>query len=302
MDGRGLGVGSVNLSTLLALGRVSNLPTVWSNVVVAFAVVAGERPASWIALAACLFAGTALYVGGMFLNDAYDADIDARERPERPIPSGRASRSGVFSIGFGLLGAGVAVSALPVLAGVVEGFGLPLVTLATACFVWAYDRSHKGIAWSPLLMGACRAGLVFMGAFAATPSPSPQIGWVASALFAYVVGLTHVARFETGSTLDKSWVLAALAVPAVVHGWLANASWLSFAPWLAVHVAWTAVSLGRLRSTAPGKIGKSVVALIAGISLVDALFAGGAGHVGVAVFAVACFGLTLVLQRWVKGT
>jgi 4-hydroxybenzoate polyprenyltransferase len=292
----------VTFGTLLALGRVSNLPTVWSNVVVAFAVVAGARPASLVALGSCLFAGTALYIGGMFLNDAYDADIDARERPERPIPSGRASRNGVFSIGFALLGAGVAVSALAVLAGVVEGFGLPLATLTTALFVWAYDRSHKGVAWSPLLMGACRAGLVFMGAFAATPSPSSQVGWVASALFAYVVGLTHVARFETGTTLDKSWVLGALAAPALVHVWLGSASWVLFAPWLAVHVVWTAVALGRLRSTAPGKIGKSVVALIAGISLVDAMFAGGAGHVGVAVFAVACFGLTLVLQRWVSGT
>ena len=28
------------------------------------------------------------YIGGMYLNDAFDRDIDARERPERPIPSG----------------------------------------------------------------------------------------------------------------------------------------------------------------------------------------------------------------------
>ena len=42
----------------------------------------------------------------MVLNDVFDAEVDARERPERPIPSGRVSlqrRNG------GRLGAVVAV-------------------------------------------------------------------------------------------------------------------------------------------------------------------------------------------------
>ena len=69
----------------LRLGRVSNLPTVWTNVV-AGAVLSGAAPraATLVALAAAL---SAFYVGGMYLNDGFDRDIDARERPERPIPS-----------------------------------------------------------------------------------------------------------------------------------------------------------------------------------------------------------------------
>ena len=43
----------------------------------------------------------------MYLNDAFDREIDARERPERPIPSGRIGAGPVFAIGFGLLAAGV---------------------------------------------------------------------------------------------------------------------------------------------------------------------------------------------------
>src|SRR4051794_17851653 len=93
----------------LRLGRVSNLPTVWSNTLAGI-VLAGYQPTHdlfatpvlfvWLALAMSL-----LYVGGMFLNDAFDQEIDAKERPERPIPSGLVSSSEVYSIGFGLLAA-----------------------------------------------------------------------------------------------------------------------------------------------------------------------------------------------------
>ena len=96
----------VELTAYLRLGRVSNLPTVWTNVL-AGAVLAGRatvgpgRAGRSLALALSLF-----YVGGMYLNDAFDREIDARERPERPIPSGRIGAGEVFALGFGLLGAG----------------------------------------------------------------------------------------------------------------------------------------------------------------------------------------------------
>jgi len=51
------------------------------------------------------------YVGGMFLNDGFDREVDARERPERPLPSGRATPREVFAIGFGLLAAGLVLLA-----------------------------------------------------------------------------------------------------------------------------------------------------------------------------------------------
>ena len=50
---------------------------------------------------------TAFYVGGMYLNDFFDRDIDARERPGRPIHAGDISAGAVSAIGFGLLAVGV---------------------------------------------------------------------------------------------------------------------------------------------------------------------------------------------------
>src|SRR5205085_4341576 len=89
------------LVTYLKLGRVSNLPTVWSNTLAGIAVAGGPVTTSTALLLATAFSCS--YVGGMFLNDAFDHRIDGRERPERPIPQGHVSVREVFSIGALLL-------------------------------------------------------------------------------------------------------------------------------------------------------------------------------------------------------
>ncbi|MEC9483719.1 MAG: UbiA family prenyltransferase, partial [Halomonas sp.] len=53
-----------------------------------------------------LIALSLFYVGGMYLNDAFDAVIDSHERADRPIPRGEVTRGVVFTLGFGMLGLG----------------------------------------------------------------------------------------------------------------------------------------------------------------------------------------------------
>ena len=101
---------SLALETLLKLGRVSNLPTVWTNVLTG-TVLGGGSPwsgrTSIVALAMSLF-----YVGGMFLNDYCDRNVDARERPRRPIPAGEISERMVAAIACALLVAWMALIAM----------------------------------------------------------------------------------------------------------------------------------------------------------------------------------------------
>ena len=73
------------LRTLLILGRVSNLPTVWSNCLAGW-WLAGAGSAGKLPL--LLLGISAQYIGGMYLNDAFDADFDRQRRAARPIPSG----------------------------------------------------------------------------------------------------------------------------------------------------------------------------------------------------------------------
>src|SRR5437660_11197291 len=59
----------------------------------------------------CL-ASACLYCGGMVWNDYFDVEQDKRERPFRPIPSGRVSGPAVLRLGTGLLVGGWVAAAL----------------------------------------------------------------------------------------------------------------------------------------------------------------------------------------------
>jgi len=129
-------------------------------------------------------------------------------------------------------------------------------------------------------------------------------------LLLYVVGLTHVARFENASAIGRIWPTLFLFAPVAVIALRADVGREPFefvaalGVVVAVHVAWTLRALVIALRGGKGAIPRAVVALIAGISLVDAAFialARSGGYEGIAA-AFAAFGLTLFLQRWVRGT
>lgn len=68
-----------SINAYLRLARISNLPTVWTNVLAASVLSGGTTP---IRLFLVMLAASLLYTGGMFLNDAFDQNIDRAERPE----------------------------------------------------------------------------------------------------------------------------------------------------------------------------------------------------------------------------
>src|SRR5262245_66174402 len=74
-----------HVRTLLMLGRVSNLPTVWSNCLAGWLLGGGGLAARFVLLCS---GATFLYVGGMYLNDAFDVEFDREFRRDRPIPAG----------------------------------------------------------------------------------------------------------------------------------------------------------------------------------------------------------------------
>ena len=95
---------------LLVLGRVSNLPTIWSNCLCGWLIGVGyagiDTIDDWSMLLWLCAGGTAMYLGGMYLNDACDVAFDRKYRKERPIPSGAISEGTVWKIGIGLLALG----------------------------------------------------------------------------------------------------------------------------------------------------------------------------------------------------
>jgi 4-hydroxybenzoate polyprenyltransferase len=288
------------LPVWLRLGRVSNLPTVWSNAL-AGAAVAGGEPWSAVTLLVAL-ALSFLYVGGMYLNDAFDQAIDARERPTRPIPSGEVAPETVFALGFALLLLGLlALAAALALPPTDSGLGAMVVGIALAGAIVFYDWNHKGNPLSPLLMGLCRVLAYLTAGLAATASPEPALGILALVGLGWLVGLTYAAKQEAFDRLERVWPLAFLAAPLLYGLVRLDAGQLAWVL-LLVLAAWLAFALFLLNRRARGDVPRAVVSLIAGIALVDALFLASVGAAAAALAAVGCFALTLLLQRWVAGT
>lgn len=96
------------LRSWLELSRVSNLPTVWTNVLAGW-LLAGGLPGQWQPLAWLMAGGSLMYTAGMILNDAADVRWDRQHRRERPIPSGRVSPGTAWAVGLVLLAGGAAV-------------------------------------------------------------------------------------------------------------------------------------------------------------------------------------------------
>jgi len=283
----------------LRLGRVSNLPTVWTNVLTGVVLAGvGFKVRDLLIL---MLAGSLFYVGGMYLNDAFDAEIDRRERPERPIPSGQVAARTVFVLGFAMLLA--AVGLLTVLGSLLQdGAGWPTVGtgLLLALTVLIYDGYHKTNPLSPLLMGICRILLYVMAALAIRPAFTLDLALGCGVLLSYMIGLTQAAKQENLGRLRTGWPLVFLTAP-LIYSLTDSAQ----APVLLGLVALTACSgyaLSHLLVASRLHIPRAVGALIAGISLVDALLIGMHGGGVPMLLAFGGFGATLLLHRYVPGT
>ncbi|MEJ6000135.1 UbiA family prenyltransferase [Paucibacter soli] len=291
----------MNLTIALRLGRISNLPTVWSNVLVG-AMLAGGGSSAPLLLLLLMLALSMFYVGGMFLNDAFDREFDARHRPERPIPAGQVSARQVFVVGFALLALGMAgvawASRGP---DGVPAWRALAASAALAAAIVLYNRHHKGNPLSPLLMGLCRV-LVYLTAGFSLATVLPTALYLAAfALLCHLIGLTYIAKQEHLDRIGALWPLGFLAVPVLYGGTLAVAAPLVWLP-LLIYVAVLAFALNLLRRRARGDVPRAVVTLIAGMSVLDALMLAGNGQMLPAVLAMAAFVLTLALQKWVSGT
>ena len=188
------------LRSLLILGRVSNLPTVWSNCLAAWmlASLLGPHRSPWPVLPVIAGGCSLLYLGGMYLNDACDVAFDTTHRPERPIPSGTISQCTVTFFGFLWIVAGVLVLAPFALAW----------ALALAGLILFYDIAHKNNPIAPLLMAGCRAliyPMVGTACLIGRTSALPRALWAASlAMAAWVLVISILAKMESApSDPDK---------------------------------------------------------------------------------------------------
>lgn len=276
----------------LTLGRVSNLGTVWSNVLASWLLSGGG---SWGRLTWLIWGCSCLYLGGMFLNDAFDVESDRLRRPDRPIPSGRATLQGVWVWG-------VAWLFLGLLSLMSLGPAVGVMALFLAAAIVLYDALHKALAFAPAIMGLCRTLLYWTAGVATAGGLHGMSLWHGLVAGVYVGGLSVLARRETRLDRPPAWPVALLVVPVLFalminHGpYRAPALMLSCA-----FLTWTAVAGYALYGQPQAQTGRAVGVLLSGIIWVD-LLAILAHPPGAACLLGVLFVATLIAQRYIPAS
>jgi hypothetical protein len=284
------------------LGRISNLPTTFSNVLVGAAAGAATTidpnlPLEWPRVIAAWIAIACFYMAGMAMNDLFDAGLDLVDRPSRPIPSGRVTRGQATIFMLVLFAIGFAVLALTGLPAFVSGVIL-------AGLIVAYNYFHLGFAWSVVLLGLAR-GMVYVVAAAAVFWHTQwfQVELLAMVLAAYTAMFSLVARSETlEQASTRRWLVVFLpfvaAVPAV---FIQPVNWTWTIIPLAAALAWVTHGVATVFQS-PARTKDAVMIWISGFCLLDALYLTLLDRPGLAIVAGACFVLTLLAQRRITGT
>jgi hypothetical protein len=283
-----------SLATWLALGRVSNLPTVWSNCLAGW-ILGGGGNSPW-PLLTLLLGASSLYLGGMFLNDAFDAEYDRLHRRERPIPAGRISLDSVWRWGFAWIGLG---TVLLVLLGNTTGAFAAILLF----FILLYNAVHKFAASAPLLMAACRSSLILAAASAGTTGATGHAVWAATAMGLYITGLTMLARHEAIRSRPPRWPAILLAAP-ICLSLLAHTGNYRLPAYIYSLLAglWLLRALQPALMTKEINVPRSIHSLLSGIVIVDFLAVAVIITPSLQLVFLALFLLTLTLHRRIAGT
>ena len=197
----------------LQMMRPANIVTAWADILAGFAASGAVGLLNIQVLGWLLLATTGLYGGGIVLNDVFDAELDAKERPERPIPSGRASRQGATLLGSALLVTGVVAAAQVSLLSATLACGIALA----ATLYDAVGKHHPIL--GPVNMGACRGGNLLLG-ISAVPAMIGEHWFLAVIPVIYIAAVTTISRGEVHGAKNITGTIALLLIGLVIAGLL----------------------------------------------------------------------------------
>jgi 4-hydroxybenzoate polyprenyltransferase len=304
----------------LQLLRLPNVFTAMADVAMGYLITPADLESTQN-FALLVVASSLLYLSGMVLNGVFDAEIDADEWPERPIPSGRVSLTAAAGVGWTLLAGGIAVAWF-VSFSVNDWRAGVVATLLAACII-LYNIGLKRTRIGPLVMGECRLLNVFLGmSLMIFPWEKPEI-LIATAIGVYITGVTMFARTDAHIS-SRNRLTAGMIVLLAGMGMLAAVPWLTgYRPQLAVWpVGWyflwasIAVIIGRrcviaVVEPSPARVQAAVRNCVHSIIVLDAAVCVGysvwhpvSGYL-VPVWALAILALlipTMLLTLWLNST
>jgi 4-hydroxybenzoate polyprenyltransferase len=294
----------MDLRAFAQMMRLPNLPSALADICLG-ALAANALPQHGFSFAVLLLASACLYSAGMVWNDYFDCEQDRRERPFRPLPSGRVSSRQVMQLGAGLLLAGVLLAAL-------AGKTSLLLAVALVGAILTYDGWLKRTWAGPLAMGACRFLNVLLGISACGSLLGGRGVYLAFIVGLYIVGVTWFARTEAQRSRQNALRGAAalmllsllLALPLPVF--LPEGQHSSFLfPFLLVALGFfVAVPIMRaIADPLPSQVQSAVRHSLLALILLDTVLAAAtAGSLGLFILLLLVPSLYLNRSRWLYAT
>ncbi|HEV7350466.1 UbiA-like protein EboC [Telluribacter sp.] len=284
-----------NLKAYLQLTRPANLVTALADILAGVAIAQFTFYSPYLVPGSLLLATLGLYGGGVVMNDVFDAELDAVERPERPIPSGRVSLGSATTLGVMLLLAGIAFAALysPLSASIAA-------LVAVGALVYDKWAKHSALL-GPLTMGLCRGGNLLLG-ISSVPQALYDWGFLALVPVVYIGAITLISQDEVHGGKRRTLYIAASLYLLVHLVQLAvsftKGNLLLTAPLVALH-AWM---IGRpllvaIKNPVGPLIGKAVKAGVISLIIMNAAWCMAFGNWHLALIGILLLPISLKLAR-----
>lgn len=269
---------SQRVKEYLQLIRLPNVFTTPSNILAGyFAAVTttAAAEADGVHLIAIMVSSGLLYIAGIVLNDYFDIEIDKKERPSRPLPSGKISK------GYALTIAIVALLIANIIALVVGPISLA-ISLALTLLIIAYDYQLKYSVLGPFAMGGTRSLNVIFGASPVllyTDNHSVAIVAAAAAsLFFYVSSITILSKKEVGKERPNSTLVILIVFGVILAivplGMLLQFEW-TFLLNLSIFAGVTIVTFRQYIAKEVPSVQKAVRNMVISIIILDSVFVTG---------------------------
>ena len=289
----------------LRLMRLANIVTAVSDIMAGIAIAGYLWGKDWSAISLqpvflLILSTIGLYGGGVVFNDVFDADLDAVERPERPIPSGLISKTAAGTLALILILAGIFFAALVHPSEIFSAS--TILATATAICAIVYDKwgKHQSLL-GPINMGLCR-GLNLLLGISIIPQAVGQFWPISFVPVVYIAAITMVSRGEVHggkrNTLYGAVALYAVVILSILYVSFINHNLLSAALFLLLLSLMIFPPLRKAIKEPKGPlIGKAVKAGVIALIIMNASWAAAFGHIYFALLILILLPLSIWLAK-----
>lgn len=207
---------NVSIKDYLVLVRLPNLFTLPSNILVGMATVSSLAftLTSFTQFLLLVTISVLLYCVGIVLNDLYDFDIDKKERPNRPLPSGKISRRSAIVL--------VAIfSTIALILSLQVSFSTLVISSILFSVIFGYDKYLKNTHAGPFTIASARVMNILLGTSVSLRSVDSYsqivtLTFVLIITFVYVSLIGFISRYEVHGFSDNTKLLLPQAIVATV--------------------------------------------------------------------------------------